>query len=149
MVGAAQHMSDTHIDVVHHDAEVIRGVVVGSKQDEVFNRVTIDRNLAEHRVVISNLSFGNSETNCALVTIRMAGLEELLCRGAVQVGSLRLIVGPFIPVAGPSMSWRRECLASCLHSNGLVSVSSIRRRKTPLCFRAKSQSNSAVLAPPT
>src|SRR5262249_465852 len=39
------------------------------------------------------------------------------------------------------------CVISSLERS--TSVSSIRRMKTPLCFRANSQSNRAVLAPPT
>src|SRR6266850_5065977 len=37
MILAANHMSDTHLDVINYDREVVERMAVGSKQYEIFN----------------------------------------------------------------------------------------------------------------
>ena len=51
MVGAAQNVCHSHLDVVHHHAEVIGGDAVGAQQNEILDLAVGELHAAEHGVI--------------------------------------------------------------------------------------------------
>src|SRR5271154_5514391 len=53
MVGAADHVRDAHVDIVHHHAELIGRQAVRAQQDEILDLCVLHLAWAEHRVLKS------------------------------------------------------------------------------------------------
>ena len=51
VIVAAYHVCDAHLRIVHHDGEVIRRVVVGAQDDEVFDVGGVERDRPLDRIV--------------------------------------------------------------------------------------------------
>ncbi len=98
MIRAANDMADPHVDIVHHDAQVIGRVFVRSQQHKIFDGVAFDGDFAEYRVFVRHPPFGNPEPDGAFVEIRMPAADETLSRFTIQIEPFRLKVRTFIPV---------------------------------------------------
>src|ERR1700686_1230512 len=73
MIGAANHMSDAHVDVINDDAKLVHGLakffitLAGTQQHEVFDIVVGKFGVAEYHVVKSCFSAdGDFEADCRL-----------------------------------------------------------------------------------
>src|SRR5207253_3639140 len=98
MVGAADHVADAHVDIIDHDAEVIRRMFVRSKQDEVFDRIAFDGNFIKDGVVVADSAFRDSEADGAFIVIRESAVHQAFSNVPVQVEPLRLVVRALVPV---------------------------------------------------
>ena len=56
MVGAADHVRDFHVEVVHDDAQVVGGIAVGTEEHEVLDFAVLDGDAAENEVVEAGLA---------------------------------------------------------------------------------------------
>src|SRR5215471_11337616 len=98
MIGAPYDVADPHIDVVHDDAEMICRMFVRTQQDEIFDRLTFDGDLAEYRVFKCHASFRNSESDGAFVFIGISAADKTIRSLPVEVQTFRLVIRSFIPM---------------------------------------------------
>ena len=144
--------------VLHHRLAVERAL----KRDHVVAAVWAQVEVAAVPVVLGLLALGLrglADLGQALLgagaAVGGAFLEHARDVGVVPSLPLRLTVGTVVSTgARPSSQSRpihamsRSTCASCSALERARSVSSMRSRKTPSCFRASSQLNRAVRAPP-
>mmetsp|Transcript_56065 Transcript_56065/g.88905 ORF Transcript_56065/g.88905 Transcript_56065/m.88905 type:complete len:235 (-) Transcript_56065:176-880(-) len=57
MIGATNHLSNTHVMVVHHDSQEVRGCSICSQNDEVVHIFIGNLDLAHHTVLPSGTAF--------------------------------------------------------------------------------------------
>ena len=56
MIVAARYMRDLHVDVVNDDREVVRGITIGTKEDEVVDQLSFEADVAADQIVEADRS---------------------------------------------------------------------------------------------
>src|SRR5437879_13342773 len=98
MICASDDVADAHVDVVHHDAEMVCRMFVGSQQYEILDRIALDGDFTEHRVLVLYGSFRNSETNSTFIMVRITAGHETVGGFVIQIQPPGLIVRALIPL---------------------------------------------------
>ena len=89
VVVAADDVGDAHHGVVHHGREVVGGGAVGAEDDEVVQRVRLERDVAVDGVVHHNVAAVQRHLDAD--GVRLAGVHAALRLGRVDVAARALV----------------------------------------------------------
>ncbi len=98
VVVAAQHVGDSHVEIVHDHGEVVDRGAIGAQDDEVLDIGALERDAAVHRVLPGDLTGRHAEPDRALLHVRLALGEEAVGDFLVALHAGALEHQLFVPV---------------------------------------------------
>src|SRR5208337_1590047 len=97
VIGAAHDVGNAHVDVIGHDAQVVSGMTVRAEENEIFNFLVFELEVAEDLIVKTGLTGGrDTKPEC----------EWTVCTSPLLPLMLRKIATNAVISPGPLLRFR-------------------------------------------